>query len=259
VAADAPEPGAGAPRFASIARTPLSRRVSGELVRSILRRDLAPGDALPSEDTLAGQFDVSRSVIRETVKELVVLGLVESRQGRATRVTPPETWNHFSPEILAARGEIGAVDEVLLELLELRGLLETEAAALAAVRANESDIVRLQEHLAAMETTMAEPDDFVEGDIAFHRTILVATGNLLFTQLIDHMTPLLRFGRRMSLERRANGPADSQKGHRAIFEAIQSGDAAAARTAMREHLSWTADLEITQRYDQMAAKTRSGR
>jgi GntR family transcriptional repressor for pyruvate dehydrogenase complex len=242
----------GPPRFGSIPRTPLSKRVSDELIRSILRRELAPGDALPSEDALAAQFDVSRSVIRETVKELAVLGLVESRQGRATRVTPAETWNHFSPEILAARGEIGAVDDILLELLELRRLLETEAAALAASRAAEDDIVRLRAALGAMDATMADRERFVDGDIAFHRAILAATDNHLLTQLIDLMTPLLRFGRQVSLERRPDATAESQAGHATILRAIESGDEAAARAAMRDHLSWTADLDIAQRYERLA-------
>ena len=67
------------------------------LLTSILRGELAPGNALPSEDDLASQFDVSRPVVREAVKELAVLGLVESRQGRSTRVTRRTTGTSSRP------------------------------------------------------------------------------------------------------------------------------------------------------------------
>ena len=127
----------------SLTSQTLSKRISRELLTSILRGEIAPGQALPSEDDLASQFDVSRPVVREAVKELAVLGLVESRQGRSTRVTQQDDWNHFAPELLAARSEVGAVDDFLLELLELRRLIETGAAGLAAAHASEDDIEKM--------------------------------------------------------------------------------------------------------------------
>jgi GntR family transcriptional repressor for pyruvate dehydrogenase complex len=98
--------------------------------------------------------------------------------------------------------------------------------------------------LDAMDASGGDIERFTDGDIAFHGALLAATGNHLLTRLIEMVTPLLRFGRVMSLERRPDGPADSQRGHRAVLEAIRAGDADAARAAMREHLSWTADLRL---------------
>lgn len=231
-------------RFESLTSQTLSKRISRELLTSILRGEIAPGNALPSEEDLAAQFDVSRPVVREAVKELAVLGLVESRQGRSTRVTSVDDWNHFAPELLAARGEVAAVDDFLLELLELRRLIETGASALAAVRASEDDIARMNAELERMEATVGDVERFTDGDIAFHDALLAATGNHLLTRLIDMIGPVLRFGRMISLERRADGPIDSQRGHRRILEAVRAGDPEAARLAMREHLSWTANLTL---------------
>lgn len=73
--------------------------------------------------------------------------------------------------------------------------------------------------------------------------MLAATGNHLLTRLIDMIGPVLRFGRMISLERRADGARDSQHGHR-VLEAVRAGDPEAARLAMREHLSWTADMTL---------------
>ncbi len=93
-------------RSRSIGSDTLSRRLSRELIADIVRGDSKPGQELPSEDQLAEDFGVSRPVVREAVKHLAVLGLVQSRQGRQTRVAPYEAWNHFAPQILAVRREV---------------------------------------------------------------------------------------------------------------------------------------------------------
>lgn len=222
----------------------LSKQISDSFVRRIVRGEIAPGEAMPSEGELATQFDVSRPVIREAVKELAVIGLVESRQGRSTRVAPETEWNHFDPRVLYARSEIGAVDEVLLELLELRRLVEAGAAGLAANRRTDSDIAAMEAAIRQMELSVDDPERFTDEDIRFHDALLRATGNRLLVRLIDLIGPLLRVGRRMSLDRRPDGPAESLRGHKQILRAVKSGDVDKSRAAMREHLSWTADLKL---------------
>jgi len=231
-------------RFDSLTSQTLSKRISRELLTSILRGEIASGNALPSEDELASQFDVSRPVVREAVKELAVLGLVESRQGRSTRVTSQDDWNHFAPELLVARSEVGAVDDFLLELLELRRLIETGASGLAAVRASDHDIERMTAQFTLMEASLQDLERFTDADIAFHAALLAATGNHLLTRLIEMIGPVLRLGRMFSLQRRPDGPADSQRGHRRVLDAIRVGNPEEAREAMREHLSWTANLTL---------------
>jgi GntR family transcriptional repressor for pyruvate dehydrogenase complex len=229
----------------AIARAPtLSKQISDALVRRIVRGEIQPGEAMPSEDDLASQFDVSRPVIREAVKELAVIGLVESRQGRSTRVTPETEWNPFDARVLEARRELGAVDRVLLELLELRRLVEVGAAGLAATRRSDADLERMDAAIKAMEANTGDFDRYTDGDIEFHDAILSAAGNRLLVRLIDLIGPLMRVGRRMSLNRRPEGPAESLREHKEILRAIKSAEVVKARQSMREHLSWTADLKL---------------
>jgi GntR family transcriptional repressor for pyruvate dehydrogenase complex len=229
----------------AITRAPtLSKQISDALVRRIVRGEIRPGEAMPSEDELASEFDVSRPVIREAVKELAVIGLVESRQGRSTRVTPEAEWNPFDARVLEARSEVGAIDKVLLELLELRRVVEAGAAGLAASRRNDADLAKMTLAIKAMEVNSDDPDRYTDEDIRFHDAVLRATGNRLLVQLIDLIGPLLRVGRRMSLDRRPAGPLASLREHKQIFRAIKAGEVAKARQAMREHLSWTADLKL---------------
>ena len=245
-------------RFDQVSSQTLSRQISRRLLLTILRGDIEPGGSLPSEDELASQFDVSRPVIREAVRELAVLGMIQSRQGRATRVTPRDSWNHFAPELLAAREELGAVDDVLLELLELRRLVEVEAAALAATRATDEDVAVMADTLARMDEQLDDTDAFTESDIAFHQAMLGATRNHLLTHLIGLIAPLLRFGRKASVERRPRGAAESQAGHRDILAAVRGRDPEAARAAMRQHLSWMANLDIADR-ERLLARSPEGR
>jgi DNA-binding FadR family transcriptional regulator len=244
------------PRFRSIASETLPDRISHELITGIVRGDFPSGAELPSEDQLAREFGVSRPVIREAVKHLSVLGLVESRQGRSTRVAPYEAWNHFAPELLAARRETGAVEDVLLELLELRRMIEVEAAGLAATRATPEDLVAMEAALVELDEGLDDPTRFTRGDIAFHDTILRATRNHLVPRLFQVLRPLLEFGREISVSTRPQGPRVSQAGHRAVFEAIRAGSAAEAQRLMEDHLSWTANLDFSERAIRLALRER---
>lgn len=229
---------------AAVRSPTLSKQISDALIRRIVRGEVKPGEAMPSEEELAAHFDVSRPVVREAVKELAAIGLIESRQGRLTRVTAEAEWNHFDPRLLEARSETGAVDDVLLELLELRRVVETGAAGLAAMRRGDEDIALMEAELARMEGMLDDVDAFTDSDIRFHAALLRATRNQLLIKLIELIGPLLRVGRRMSVERRPDGPAVSLDGHRQILAAVRAGDIDLAGQRMREHLSWTANLKL---------------
>jgi DNA-binding FadR family transcriptional regulator len=245
------EPVAEAPRrpvgFASVSSQTLSDQVSREIVKSILGGQFATGSLLPSEKELARQFNVSRPVVREAVQAVAMLGLLQRRQGRVTRIAPEEDWRHLAPELLLARTEVGSVEDLLLELLELRRMVEVEAAALAARRASEDDIAEMRRHLELMDKSPDDPEVFTDHDLAFHNVVLRASGNDLLRPLFEQLRPLLRFARRLSMGTRPGGTIDSQHGHRAVFEAIRRGDSKAARAAMTDHLSWTANLDFAQR------------
>lgn len=251
------DPSTSARPFASVEAQTLATQVSRQLVVSILRGDLESGSQLPSENELARQFNVSRPVVREAVKEVEMLGLVRRRQGRLTQIAPADEWRHLAPELLAARTEVGAVEDLMLELLELRRMVELEAAVLAARRRTEDDIEAMKLWLERMDADLSDAVRFAQDDIAFHDAVLTATRNNLLRPLYRQLRPLLELGREISAQVPSDGRLKSQRGHRAIYDAIVGGDADLARVAMSEHLSWTGRLQLTEREDRLNRSKRS--
>lgn len=233
-------------RFPSIARQTLSRQAARSLINSILLGHFRPGEPLPSSGDLALKFEVSRPVIREALKIVATLGMVESRQGRFSRVSERAAWCDLSHEILAARLEIGAIDDIMGESLELRRVIETEAAALAAERATEGDLAAMRQKLDALDRSSGDTQAYAIHDVAFHDAVLRATHNRLFLQLIDSMRELLMFVRMVSITASADRIPSSREGHRILFEAIEARSPEAARKAMAEHLAWAERVNVSE-------------
>ncbi len=238
----------------AIRGTTLSNQLATELVKDILQARYRPGDALPTEEDLARRYDVSRAVVREAVQAVSMLGLTDRRQGRNTHVSSPTEWNDFAPELLRARAELGIVEDVLVELLELRRLVEVEAAALAAERATDPDIQRLQEILAQMDAAVGKRQDYTPLDVAFHDAMLQATGNHLLPRLFAQLRPVLEFAREVSAMTRPDALVTSQREHAAICQAIADRSPQAARAAMSQHLSWTANLDFSERIAELTRR-----
>ncbi len=230
--------------LAPVARETLSRRAAHSLIVGILRGRFRPGEPLPSSGDLAAELGVSRPVVREALKILDTLGMVESRQGRASRVSGRSSWRDLSHEILAARIEIGAVDDILRESLELRRVVETEAAGLAAERATDDDLGAMRGRLEGLEGASGDPEAYAAHDVAFHDAVLGATHNRLFLQLIDSMRELLMFVRKVSVTATAGRISESLEGHRKLFAAIEARSPEAARRAMADHLRWAEQVNV---------------
>ena len=212
--------------------------VAGETVERIADMirtgQYAPGDRLPSERKLAEQLQVSRTSVREALGRLETIGLLESRHGLGTFVKDP------SREVLQASlvPHISTDPETVGKLFELREIIEIDAAARAAERANASQKTIMRRWVEEVETQMARENaaGVVTADVEFHRQIIIATGNDILVDLMDSIVDLLRAMRRDSM----NIPELRPKiitGHRAILAAIEAGDSAAARQAMRDHLA----------------------
>ncbi len=229
-----------------LARETLSRQAARALIVSILLGHFRPGEPLPSSGDLARRFEVSKPVIREAFKILATLGMVETRQGRFSRVSERAAWRDLSHEILAARLEIGADDGILRESLELRRVIETEAAALAAERATDDDLAAMRRHLEVLERSSGDPQAYAVQDVAFHDAVLRATHNRLFLQLIDSMRELLVFVRTVSITSSADRIPTSLEGHRILFAAITARSPEAARRAMADHLAWAERVNVSE-------------
>ena len=210
----------------------MHQRVVDELGRRIARGTWEPGDPLPVEDALAAEIGVSRGVVREAVKALVAKGMLRVRPRTGTRVLPPEHWNHLDRDVLRWK-QAGDATALLRDTGELRRIVEPEAARLAAQRAGPDDIRALYDSLAAMESAAAEPgrSGYVEADITFHRALLDASGNRLLGSLGRAVDIALEHSFLVSTQTPGAVEA-SLPGHRAVVQAVEARDPAAAAAAV---------------------------
>ena len=190
------------------------------------------GARLPTERELTHRFGVSRSSLREAVRALTLVGVLEPRVGDGTYVTTLE------PDLLlTGLGFVSdlASGESLVEIHAIRRLLEPEATRMATPRLEEADFVRLHECLDQMEAAQGVPA-FIEADTAFHAVILDACGNAALASLIQNLSSgTLRARLWQSLVERS-ATAATLASHRAIYEALLSRDADMAAAADLMHL-----------------------
>ena len=216
----------------------LHRQMLALLVEAILRGDYPPGELLPREVDLVEKFGVSRGVVREAIRGLEERDLIVVRHGHGAIVREPADWNILADDILPTLllGP-GSVD-VLREVIEARRILEVESAALAAQRATPEDIERIRVAVRAMEklgsprSPRTDRDEFLEADIAFHETVIAATGNRALRRIVAPIHHSLLEARR-PLARPEYREKRAVPEHEAILEAIERHDPEAARTAMQ--------------------------
>jgi DNA-binding FadR family transcriptional regulator len=218
---------------------PLAAQVVHDLMSVILQGAFKPGDTIPSEETLCERFDVSRPVVREAVKTLANVGMVRTRQGQGSVVLTEEHWNELAPELLVARCDTGTADEVLAEVIELRGVLEARAAEAAARRAGPADLERLHAHLLAMKTMANDREQYLFYDLQFHREVLRLGGNRMVVKLFDLLEPMLLSARRVALDHQElpQGIILGIDEHEEIFNALAHHSPKGARKAVEHHLS----------------------
>jgi len=216
--------------FEVIRRNKVYEEVAKQIERLILKK-LKPGDKLPSERELAEMLQVSRSSIRDAIRGLELMGLVEPRQGAGTIVrelSAESVVNPFANSLKHQRDQVS-------ELLDFRKMLEPPLAARAATHATDDEIAEMQEILQRQETKMALGEAAIAEDTEFHYSIALASGNTVVLKVLDVVMDLLRDTRARSLQV-AGRPEKSLKGHRRILAAIKRHDAEAAKDAMRRHL-----------------------
>jgi GntR family transcriptional repressor for pyruvate dehydrogenase complex len=244
----------------------LSEEVSGDLQRRIVSGELKPGDRLPTEKGLGDAFGVSRAVVREAIARLKADGLIETRQGSGAFVAEtPKTIN-----LRFWQGDGPELDE-LRDIFELRAMVESAVAELAARRRNKNDIKAMDAQLRAMDAALAEGLDGTEADDNFHIAMARATHNAYVSRLVEFLGRHFSDSRKLSWQGTRSElahPHEAQREHRALFEAVAAGDAEAARRSAQEHLRGTAgrfgiklalDLEPAPAATPNATKTRGKR
>lgn len=208
----------------------LYRQISNVLITFIRDGHFAPGQLLPGERDLAKQLGVSRSSVREALIALEINGWVEIRTGHGVYVAqklPDET-------------EVPANEEVGVEsLMEARGVIEGEVAALAAKNATDAQLADMAQLIETMEGEVGNMTAFHDHDRRFHALISAMTGNPVFVEITDLLWKKRQSPHYKEFEKQYSGDAVTRSmctDHRAILDALRARDAKAARSVMQKHI-----------------------
>lgn len=202
-----------------------------ELGRSIVSGEIAQGDII-DVDQLESEMGVSRTVVREAVKVLTSKGLVAARPKFGTYVQVRAQWNLLDADVMAWRDSDRPDPHLLRDLDEMRRVVEPPAARLAAQRRTDEQADALEQAVDLI--TNGDLDQHVEADVAFHHTILQATGNELLGRMDVMLRTALRIRDRLAFTVPHSDLYLSQ--HAAVAAAIRSRDPDAAEQAMRSLL-----------------------
>lgn len=214
-----------------------SDQVVDGIKRMILEGEFGPGDRLPVEKELAESLDVSRGSLREGMRALSILGIVDTRQGDGTYVTSLDPTRLLSPMgfIVDLQG-----NESARPFHRVRRVLETEAAALAATRITPTALAQASAVLDQVEDILRGPDvdhdGFIEADIAFHRIVAAHADNPVLAGLIESLVPRTVRERLWRGLHEEGAEERTHSEHRAIWRALAAGDPESARVRMSNHL-----------------------
>lgn len=199
------------------------------LGRRIAAGDYAEGETLPVEQDLADSLEVGRNALREAVKVLSGKGLISTAPRSGTRIRQREDWNMLDPDVLRWHADPDiATEQFMLDLIEMRRIVEPRAAELAAARATREDIASIMSAVDAMAASEQDLDQRIEADMAFHSAILKASHNAVLNHfryaIATYLKAHSRLGQAVS---ETDSKADLER-HQQIAWAIASGKAKSA-------------------------------
>ncbi|GAB2635851.1 FadR/GntR family transcriptional regulator [Prescottella soli] len=224
---------------AALTRNLLADQVADQLRRRLQAGEWEIGSKLPGETTLATELGVGRSTIREALRMLAGQGMLRARQGAGVFVDRTE------PEVDGWEGVLQR--EAIAAVVEVRAAIEIEAARLAALRATDADVAAMRRALELRADAADAPDrEFVEADIAVHRSVVAAAHNPVLSELFETFVPRLADAMTemialLGLRHRDTEPDADE--HAALVDAIAAGDVDEAARVSRAHLEgMAADL-----------------
>lgn len=238
------------------------RGIHGQVVDAlglrILSGQLPPGTVLDPEDVIA-EFEVSRTVVREAFKVLTAKGLMDARPRTGTYITERSQWQLLDSDVMNWRSR-GARDPLLLlELGEVRQVIEPSAARMAAARRTDAQVETIRAALDRMISWDGRHyDDLVRADLEFHRSVLTAAGNELLQHFEVILEPALQ-ARDTLLHDHSNDRSFIES-HTAVFDAIAAGDPTTAHDRMADMMARAAaDAERALADDQRGRDVLSAR
>ncbi|WP_018924432.1 FadR/GntR family transcriptional regulator [Salsuginibacillus kocurii] len=222
--------------FKQIESKKIAEIVREQIEDMIKQGDVQPGEKLDSVAKLAEQFQVSRSAVREALSAMRAVGIVSIKQGEGTFVNNYD----FSDVLDPMKAERIISKKEMLELFEVRKIIEVGAAEMAAEKRTNEDLEALNAALEEMKTASAENNVGESADVAFHLAIAQASSNQIMVDMMNQLSETLRktmfesrrvwlFSEKQTLDR-------LYQEHLELYEAIKAADAERARNAMLAHL-----------------------
>lgn len=227
--------------FKSVTReTTLTERAQQQVEELIHTGTLKAGDRLPSERALTQKLGVSKTVVREAVRSLVARGLIEVRAGSGMYVLGLGSDLMKDPMKLLLRSRHLKPEDIF----EVREALEVNIAGFAAERAEADDLKEMEETIRALNKRKLTPIEYAELDVAFHKRLAQASGNPLFSALVNTINDVMVEVRLRSISvlGETRFIADAIEQHSRIFERVKARDVEGARRAMEVHLARGRDL-----------------
>lgn len=205
-----------------------------QMIEKIKSEEWKPGDKIPTEEELCKIFQVGRNTVRESLKALQILGIIESRAGIGTRVQEDAKRNIYKTDLLNLISDKTS----LMELMEMRMLIETQLAYLAAQRANEEDKLKLKTYFDHLQQKIKDNnEESVEKGLEFHMLIAEIARNRFAMRFLKSISEELIVQRKFIEIKRSNVKKTIGT-HQEIFDAICNNDPDRAREAMQNHFSW---------------------
>lgn len=214
----------------------MSEDVAEQIKKIIVEGSLKPGDKLPSVRSLSESFQVGQSTVREAYSSLKAIGLIETRQGEGTFI------RNFNPAMLhQSISEFLLINkEDIIDLLDVRKMLERGTVALAAKRRTDEDLRKIESVLKQMESDLDSDSFGEEADWSFHFAIAEASQNRIVISLMEELSTKIKSSLKASRFQMYATPGMPEKllaEHRDIFLAIKKQRVEQAERSMVEHLT----------------------
>ncbi|MFC4799354.1 FadR/GntR family transcriptional regulator [Neobacillus sp. GCM10023253] len=213
-----------------------------ELGKKIVTGEFAQGEILPKAEDISERYEVSRTVVREAFKGLTTLGLVRSNQKAGTIVLPRSEWQWWNLDVLTWVIEDENNTDFLVHLTEVRLGLEPMAAALAAKRATDQDMLKITDAFERLEQSLGDEKAWASADYDFHERILQASYNDLIINTVKTLRKALVKSREKTIKAAKDFPESPYDTptkevldrHRAIYDAVMARDEELARQKMTD-------------------------
>lgn len=221
--------------FRSLASQPFSEKISEQIKLMIYQGRLKEGERLPSERSLAEQFEVGRPTVREALKKLEAIDLIEIRpnSGAFVKSISAESFESLLPQMIEHERKN------MLEFLEVRKRLETWCVSEAAINATDEDIQTIGDIIRVMESSQKDPERLKKADIEFHKAIVAINKNTVLTHLISTFVTLMysmRFVMDLLYDPKKNDKILEH--HKSIYDSLKRRDPEKAREKILEHIDY---------------------